>query len=164
MCLDPATLAVAAKGAQAASGLLTFAQGTANARAATRAGSERAKAATRQAIVDQEQQVEDERARTGAEIANIANSGVSGQYGSPFLAAIENAENSAINRVQGGQAAGQQIAGIRNQASAQAGQFQAQAIGGLSGAAQAGYEGFKGFNRSRENRLYLNGHTLPGVV
>ena len=163
MCLDPATLAVAAKGAKAASGLLGFAQGRSNARAAKSSANERAKAETRQAIVDQEQFVRDERSRQSDEIASIAASGTSGTFGSPLLLAIENAGNSEINRQQAGQAAGSRIAGIRAQGQAQANQYKAQAIQSAVGAAQAGYGGYKGYKQASQNKIYLDGHTLPGV-
>jgi len=164
MCLDPASLALAAKGVQAATGLVGFVQSQRAARDARISGEQRAKAEVNQGIIDQEQRVKDRKFREGGEVNSIAASGVSGAYGSPFLLALENAETEAINSTNAGKSAGQRANLQRIQGQNQANQYAAQGIRQLGGAIGTGYGAISQYRKNRSNaRFVMGGHTLPGV-
>lgn len=164
MCVDPATLALASTVATVGSTTLALAQDAANARGAERVAEQNSETAIRRGIVEQEQFARDERFRQGAEVAAIGASGVSGSYGSPFLVALENAENAEINRVNFGRGVGQSAQNILNQGQAQAQGFTANSFSRIGQGIAAGFNGYQTFDRANQRRLYLGGHSLPGVV
>lgn len=164
MCIDPASLALISTAASAGGALLGVAQSNANAKAASASANEQAKATVRKGIVEQEELTRQERERQGQEVQNIAASGTSGAYGSPFLLALQNSENAAINIRNVGQGYGQAAADVRTQGAAQAAGYRGQALGGLVNAVSTGVNGYQAYNRAQQNRIYLSGHSLPGVV
>ena len=164
MCIDPATLGLVAKGVGAATSVLSAVQGQRNAKAAEKAGEQQAEAEINQGIVLQEQALRENKIREGNEINNIAASGISGAFGSPFLAALESAENAQINKINIGRNAGQRANAARQGAAAQASKYRSGAIASLGKGVSGAIGAYKGYQKDRATeRFVLGGTTLPGV-
>ena len=164
MCLDPATLSLVASGASAGLGVVQHFQANSQARAAQRSADQQAKIDTERAITEQESALEEERYQQGREVVETAARGVSGSFGSPFLVALQNAENSAANRADFGKAAGFQAASTRQAGAQRASGLRQQGFGALVGAGVQGFQAYQGYKQYNQNRVYLGGHSLPGVV
>lgn len=159
------TAALVAIGAAAsvASSLFGAAQSMRNAKASKAASQQKAKADVRAGIAQQEQFARDERLRQSREHLNMLSSGFAPSYGSPFLLALDNAENAERNRINFGKGVGLRSQSILDQGQARSNQYRTQAIQGIGNAISAGISGYQGYSSAKANKMYLSGNSLPGV-
>ena len=163
MCIDPATLALVSTIGSASLGALSAFDQYKQGKAREAQAEENAKSANVESSKQIEERVRNDRYRQGAEISSIANSGVSGSYGSPFLVALENAETTQANLEASSVAGFNRSQAIRTQGANAAAAGRSALFGGIAGAAVTGFQGYQKYKKNRANALYIGGSTVPGA-
>lgn len=163
MCVAAATLGLVAQGASvgltALSAVSQYQQGKAQEQQAELNATNESR---RQVLLNSER-IREDRRREGQEIVNIGQSGVSGAFGSPFLVAVENAETSALNRLNAERAGQQGVQNIRTQGANAAAAGTNALFNGLGSAAVQGFNAASQFKQNQQNALYLGRPRIPGV-